>query len=269
MGLRWLGKFRIVFYALLWGGLWRLNEYYVWTALRGYSVEASNPTLEKYVWDVVPVKGWRFWPSFLSQSREMEAFLEKTLPVFVNTRMTGWGIFVTDIKRLSPWLTVEWKGQLWRISRDARMWSLSEDKTGGGKSGIPVKPLWRIVSSVSSADENFLPKGVFPSFFLTAPIDDFLERFGKESWFSNIEEIVLDRREGTDLFRLRFRQEMQEFEILIQKDKYEGRTLNLALEELLDRLRKEGGNYVIDATYENNRIVVRALPAAVGEGSRK
>jgi hypothetical protein len=119
-----------------------------------------------------------------------------------------------------------------------------------------------------SGDVRSLPAGVFPSLFSIETIEDFLTRFGSESWFQNIEEVVLDRRAGADFFNLRFIRGRQEFTILLQKDKYRGQELNIALEHIVERLQKEGGNHLIDATYEG-KIVVKNLSLGAGEGSSK
>jgi hypothetical protein len=135
---------------------------------------------------------------------------------------------------------------------------------------IPEKPLWRIPSlpAETSGDVYASPGGVFPSFFSIEAIEGFLTGFADESWFENVEEIVLGRRAGADLFSLRLVHGGQEFTILIQQDKYEWRELNVALGYILERLQKEGGNHLIDATYEG-KVVVRSLSSGAGEGSSK
>jgi hypothetical protein len=255
---------------MLLGGIWRLNDYYVWLSIRDYRIEVSDPALEKRLWDIFPSESLRFWPLFLRKIRDTEAYLERTLPVFVHTRITGMGTFVTDIKLLSPWVVVEWRGQLWCISREGRMWNVTDGSLGIESLKIPQRPLWRVPSLAAelSGDSYSLPKGVFPSLFSMEAIGNFLEGLGDAPWFGNIEEIVLDRRAGVDFFKLRYIREKQEFAILIQKDKYGWRELNIALEHVVDRLREEGGNHVIDATYQD-KIVVRNLSSGAGEGSSR
>jgi hypothetical protein len=184
--------------------------------------------------------------------------------------MTGMGVFTTEIKSLSPWVIVEWRGQVWCVSKEGRMWNAADEKLNVLGLDLPRRPLWRIpfLSAESSGDMYPLPSGVFPSLFSLETIEDFSTKFGSELWFKNVEEIVLDRRAGADLFNLRFIRGGQEFRILLQKDKYKGQELNIALEHILKGLQKEGGNHLVDATYEG-KIVVKDLSLGAGEGSSK
>jgi hypothetical protein len=250
--------------------MWRLNERFAWMSMQGLHIKVTDPALEKRFWDIFPSQCLRFWPLFLRKSQTMKAFLERTLPVVVYTRITGVGTFTSEIKFLSPWVLVEWRGQVWCISQEGRMWNIADKNLKIVGLDLPPKPLWRIpfLPTESSGDVRSLPSGVFPSLFSIEAIEDFLTRFGSESWFKNIEEVVLDRRAGADFFNLRFIRGRQELTILLQKDKYKEQELNIALEHILERLQKEGGNHLIDATYEG-KIVVRNLSLGAGEGSSK
>jgi hypothetical protein len=251
--------------------MWRLNEGFVWMSMRGFHIKVTDPALEKRLWDVFPSQCLRFWPLFLRRSQAMKVFLERTLPVLVSTRMTGLGEFTTDIELLSPWVLVEWREQVWCISQEGRMWNIADKNLEVIGLNLPRKPLWKIpfLSAESSEEDVYsLPRGVFPSLFSIEAIEDFLVRFGHEFWFGNIEEIVVDRRAGAELFTLRFIRGRQELTILLQKDKYREQELNTALESILRDLQKEGGNHLIDATYED-KIIVKNLSLSAGEGSSK
>jgi hypothetical protein len=156
------------------------------------------------------------------------------------------------------------------------MWNVADETLSARELKSPQQPLWRIppfstLSTIAAGAEGesyALPGGVFPSFFSIEAIEGFLTGFADESWFEYVEEVVWSRRAGADLFSLRFVRGGQEFTILIQHDKYERHELNTALGHILERLQKEGGNHLIDATYEG-KIVVRSLPSGAGEGGSK
>ena len=250
---------KIAFCSVLLGGLWRLNERYAWMSMGEITVIAATPALEERYWDVFPSRCLSFWPLFIRKSQDVAVFLERTNPVFVETRMTGIGSFVVDIKMLSPHIVVEWKGGLWCISKEGRMWSLADGSFGLTDLKIEQKPLWRVLdSSVVNESGQLLPGGVFPSIFSIDAIDDFLNELRDASWFDGVEEIALDRRAGDDLFQLRYVQGGKNHAILIQRGKYEWGELSLALEDILGRLRPEDGSYLIDATYKD-KIVVKKL----------
>ena len=268
MTLRRLRGFRIALCSILLGGLWHLNERYVWMSMRELSVNAANSVLEERYWDVFPSQCLYFWPLFIRKSQDVAAFLEKTNPVLVKTNMTGMGSFAVDIRLLSPHMLVEWKGEAWCISKEGRMWNVLDGGFGLRELKIPQKPIWRVrASSVVSGDELSLPGGVFPSIFSIDVIDDFLKGLGDASWFNGVEEVDLDRRAGDDLFRLRYVRGRQNFTILIQGNKYKWQELGLALERILD-LERENGDRLIDATYAD-KIVVKNLSTGAVEGSSK
>jgi len=238
-------------------------------SMRAISVNASSPDLEERYWEIFPSRSLRFWPSFMRKARDLEAFLEKTTPVLVNTRMTGLGSFVADINFLSPHVVVEWQGEMWCISEEGRMWNLAERGFGFRDLEIPTRPVWRMqASSLIGESDRALPSGVFPSIFSTEVIDGFLKGFSNASWFDGVEEVALSRRAGDDLFELRYVRDGKNFTILIQKSKHDLEELSLALEYILNRLRLEGGNHLIDATY-TDKVVVKSLPAGAREGSSR
>ena len=255
-GLLW---FKIAFCSMLLGGLWRLNERYLWMTMDDLAVNAVTPALEERYWDIFPSRCLRFWPMFLRDSLDVAVFLERTNPVLVETRMTGIGSFVVDIKLLSPHIVVEWQGEMWCISKEGRMWSLADGSFGLRDIKIDQKPLWRVLTSSAVREgRQLLPGGVFPSIFSIDAIDDFLKELRDASWFDDVEEVALDRRAGDDLFRLRYVRDGKNYTILIQRGKYEPGELGVALEDVLGRLRREDGSHLIDATYKD-KIVVKKL----------
>jgi hypothetical protein len=182
--------------------------------------------------------------------------------------MTGFGTFLTNMDLLSPWLLVEWRGQVWCLSREGRMWNTADEDARIEGLNIPEKPLWRIRTDSAEGNEAPVPKGVFPFLFSVEGIERFLEGFGKSSWFGYVEDVTVDRRGGADIFTLRCVRGKRTLTILIQKNPQGWQELNTALEHILERLWREGGDHLIDATYED-RVVVGELSAGAGEGSSK
>lgn len=255
--------------ALL-GSFWFLFEHNAWMALQGYVIKTSDPTLERTFWDLIPARSIRFWPFFVRDSRGIASFMERTLPVTVQTEMRGFGRFKTTIDLLTPWGLVEWRGNVWCVSKEGRMWSATDPNLKLEGLETPQRPLWRIasLSLSSSADVLPLPGGVFPSLFPLDAIKELMSQLGDKPWFKDVEEITLDRRAGKDLFKLKITRGKQVFAVLIQNSQLGWQELGFALEHILNRLTKEGGNHMIDATYED-KIVVSNLSTAAGEGSSK
>lgn len=267
-GARGLRCSKMALLAAFLGFAWRLYEYNGWMSLSGYRVEAQSPALERRLWDVFPPRCLRFWPFFLGDAEGVGGVLERLLPVSVSTRMPEWGRFVTTVKWLVPWVRVRWRGRVWCISREGRMWNpaeLDELPAPAGPSDAEG-PIWQFAQL--SDDMRPLPSGVFTSPVSLDAIVVFLQEYQDYSWFGSVREIVLDRRAGADLFRLNLVRGKQRFEVLIQRSKYSGQELGAMLEEILMRLSKEGGNHRIDATYEG-KVLLRKLPGGPKEGSLK
>ena len=263
-------RFRIILLSIFMGGSLCLFEHYAWLSLRNYTIRSATPELERRFWALLPSAGVRFWPLFIRQSQNIGAFMERTIPVAVITEMEGWGTFSTNIRLLTPWLLVHWRNQVWCISKEGRMWNTAEPQTRVGGLEVPKKPLWKISPFFGSFGEDSgpLPAGVFPSIFPVEVFEEFGAAFGGEPWYKDLQEVVLERRAGADLFKLRLTRDKQEFAIWIHRSKYKQSDLNIALVHILSRLAKEGGNHLIDATYED-KIVVRKLSTGAGEGSSK
>ena len=260
-------KLRVFFLVFLLGGAWRLWEYNIWMALRGYSVKADSPVLERRLWDIFPLRCLRFWPWLFRDARGLKEFLERDIPVTVDTQMSGMGHFETVIRWLTPWIRVEWGGRLWCVSKEGRMWDVAETVASPSLASLKG-PVWRLAPMEGA--EQLPPSGVFDSrpFVPSKVIGSFLEEYGGCGWFEAVQEITWDHQAGADLFRLKLVRGGQNFELLIQRAKYAGQDLGVAIEDILNRLSLEGGDHLIDATYEG-KILLRSRPSGPKEGSLK
>lgn len=267
---------RVVLVSFILGGAWRLLEYKAWLPLRDYKVDAQSPVLEKRLWDVFPSRAFYFWPWFLRDAKNFENFLESDAPVSVQTQKLGFGKFRTVIKWLTPWLKIAWRGRVWCISRDGKMWDMAD---------MPVYasyvkgPVWVLNYDKNNLDLNLnnavvddnyiLPSGVFKSPIDTDIINKFVDEYQNYEWFNSAEQIVMDRRAGMNLFIIRLVYGIQNFEILIQGEKYAGQDLGAAIDDIIfNKLSKEGGDHIIDATYEG-KILIRKLISSSKLANRK
>ncbi len=247
--------------AILTGAVLRTVDYKIWFALSNYTIEAESPILERRLWLFFPKDCLKFWPSFIKRSEGLSEFLERDLPVSVKTEMHGLGNFITRIKWLTPWLTIEWQGELWNISRDGKMWALNQEDISGTISSNKINPIWKIPDGANQENDIHFKaslSGVFKSPISTGVMTDFLEEFRGYGWFEAADRIAWERRAGLDLFVLYISNGGQNFEILIQREKYSGQNLGEIISEVYNRLLNEGGSHTIDATYEG-KIVLRNL----------
>ncbi|MBQ3403644.1 MAG: hypothetical protein IJG65_09800 [Synergistaceae bacterium] len=235
-----------------------MSEYRYWFTLKGYRVISQSQALERRLWDIFPQRCLTFWPYLLSDRTGIKDFLERDIPVTVDTKMDGLGHFTTRIDWLTAWVKVEWRGHLWCISNDGKMWLYERGRKNDDSTGRLV---WKIPDEGNAQDGATLQTpmtGVFRSPIDTGVIASFLDEFRGYEWFSEASEITWERRAGMDLFILRVLHGTQRIEIYIQREKYSGQDVGAQIDILFARLINEGGNHVIDATYEG-KILLRNL----------
>ena len=241
--------------VMLIGCMTRIYEYRFWFTLNNYRIEAKSQVLEQRLWEVFPKRCLTFWPYLINDSKGMKDFLERDMPVIVDTKMESLGRFKTTIDWRKAWVKVEWRGRIWCISRDGRMWLYEPGRPSEAEAGNLV---WKVQEGTGTYDLDVQPPmfGVFASPISTEVIDSFLEEFRGCKWFEAAQEITWERRAGMDLFVLKLTHGMQKFELYLQREKYAGQDVGAALDELFTRLIDEGGSHVIDATYEG-KILLR------------
>lgn len=244
--------------ALIAGCILCVSESRFWFALHDYRIEAQSQMLESRLWEVFPKRCLTFWPYLLKDAGGLRDYLERDMPVEIDTRMTGLGKFMTKIKWLQAWVKVQWRGQVWCISEDGRMWLSEQGRPNEDEAG---KLIWKIPEQGNLPDEvnlNAPMIGVFKSPLSTEVIASFLEEFKEFKWFQAADEITWERRAGMNLFTLKLVNKTQKIELLLQREKYPGQYIGSSLEEIFDRIIREGGDRIIDATYEG-KIFLRKL----------
>ena len=68
-----------------------MRDYKYWFTLSDYRVESQSPILERRLWEVFPKRCLTFWPYMLKDADGMKEFLERDMPVTVDTHMSGLG----------------------------------------------------------------------------------------------------------------------------------------------------------------------------------
>ena len=243
--------------VMLIGCMTRIYEYRFWFTLKNYRVEAKSQALEQRLWEVFPQRCLTFWPYLIRDSQGMKDFLERDMPVIVDTKMESLGRFKTTIEWRKAWVKVDWRGRIWCISRDGKMWLYEPGRPSEAEAGNLV---WKVPDDGGSGEVTVQAPmfGVFTSPISTEVIDSFLEEFRRCKWFEAAQEITWERRAGMDLFVLKLARGAQKFELYLQREKYEGQDIGAALDALFTRLINEGGSHIIDATYEG-KIMLRNL----------
>ena len=248
--------FRLCLLAIVAGLVFYFVQYKAWFALSGYRIEAQSSAVEQRLWEVFPRRCLTFWPYLLKDSQGLKEFLESDMPVTVETHMESFGRFVTKIEWLKPWVKVDWRGKIWCISHDGRMWQFED----GSKDDSAGNLIWKIPESANGEGNNIqVPmSGVFKSPLPTDIFASFLNDFNTFKWFEAANDVTYESRAGMNLFILRLASGSQKFELYLQPEKYPGQDVGQTVDEIFQKLLREGGNHVIDATYEG-KILLRGL----------
>ena len=246
---------RLYVLALFAGFCFYMYDYEAWFSLKGYKIIAESNKIEQRIWEIFPRRCLDFWPYLLKDAKGMKEFLESDMPVTVETHMESFGRFVTRAEWLRAWIKVNWRGNLWSVSRDGRMWLYDQGlKDNEELSG----PVWKIFENKNDSENQTTFSGVFKS---PLPLDimaSFMREFEMFEWFSNASEITFESRAGMNLFILKISRGSQKFELQIQPDKYPDQDVGQTVEDIFEKLISEGGNHIIDATYEG-KILLRGL----------
>ena len=175
------------------------------------------------------------------------------MPVTVETHMESFGRFVTRAEWLRAWVKVNWRGSIWSISMDGRMWLYDQ---GSKDDANLTGPIWKISEKENAGEKNF--SGVFKSPLPIATMAAFMRDFQTFEWFNSASEITLESRAGMNLFIFKISRGTQKFELQFQPEKYPDQDVGQTLEDIFSKLISEGGNHIIDATYEG-KILLRGL----------
>lgn len=227
-----------------------VRDYRYWFALDDYQVKAQSPVIEQRLWEIFPKRCLTFWPYMYKDADGIKEFLERDMPVTVETR-SSWGKFTTKIEWLSVWVKVQWRGKLWCISKEGKMW---ENSPGRQNDEGAAHLVWKINELEEEEPPNMY--GVFRTPLSTEVISSFVEEFRLYKWFDAANEITWQRQAGMDLFILQLLRGNQRIELRLLRDKYPGQDIGRTIEDLYMKLINEGGNHIIDATYKE-KIIVR------------
>jgi len=254
-GINW-GRFRSRLYllAIIAGILFYIAQYESWFALKGYKIIADSNKIEQRIWEIFPRRCLEFWPYLLKDAKGMKEFLESDMPVTIETHMESFGRFVTKAEWIKAWVKVNWRGNLWSISRDGKMWLYEE---GSKDEQEIIGPVWKFIEKDNNQESTEF-YGVFKSPLPIEVMEKFLREFQTFRWFNQAGEISYESRAGMNLFILKISNNTQKFELQIQPDKYPDQDVGQTVEEIFEKLISEGGNHIIDATYEG-KILLRGL----------
>ena len=249
-------------FSFLAGSIFFFFENYGFLSLRGYIVEAPSADIEKRFWDSLPPECIRYWPVLVYKSREISVSMEKAIPVQVLTEAKGIGLFYTRISYLEPWLMVEWRGNVWYLSKEGYMWAPELFSFE-----VPKSPHWSISDTLNryfGIEKSEIPDGVFTAMFSIEEIKRFDGILRVQSWYANTKHVEFDRRAGEFVLRLSLDLNGRKILILINGEDNKLSEIDMLLKQIMPQIDFDDKVTFIDMSYTDKVVVTRAR-----EGSLK
>ncbi len=262
-----MGKWRGIFFlAAFFSGVVLGSELFFQSfSLRSLRVESGDPVAELFFWKNISSSALRFWPFFFLEKDELKKKIESESPLSCSITRRGIAGAEIRIDPLQPWVTANWSGRDFFVTREGIAWesNLLLNKTIKGISP-PKTPL------IAFSDEFPPPSGEAPASVVSRaifPLDvlnGWLEGLAANRWISRVERIDVSRREGQYLLKLVF--DKGGANVLLWGDAPRWKELDSVLSQIMQQLHFLGDNVIIDTTY-TDRIIVRSMVRGDQEGS--
>jgi len=251
--------FGVFMFSFLAGSFFFFFENFGFLSLKGYVLETPNADVEKRFWELLPSECLRYWPVMVFKSSQIRALMEKTIPVRVSTEAKGVGLFHTRISYFEPWIMVEWRGNIWHLSKEGYMWA-----TELYTLKVPDSPLWKVSEALtrySDIGRPFVPEGVFPAMFPTEELKHFETLFKAQSWYRGVEYVDFDRRAGEIVLRISLNLSGKKIILTVNGEEGKLSEIDMLLKQILPETGVGDGEIFIDMSYPDKVVVTRAKGA--------
>ncbi len=234
-------------------------------SLRNIQVKSDDPVAELFFWKNISSRALRFWPAFFLEKDELQKTVETQAPLLCTINRKGIAGAEIRIKPLEPWITAQWGGREYYVSRDGFAWDTANELNEMLKGIVrPKAPLINFTddfpSPVLGNTSAIVSRVVFPLELLQGWLDGLAEN----RWGARLEQINVSRREGKYLLKLVFNKGGAH--VLLWGERPRWKELSSALSQIMEQLHFLGDNIIIDTTY-TDRIIVRSMARGDQEGS--
>lgn len=241
--------------SFLAGSYFFFFESFGFFSLNGYVLETPNAEVEKRFWELLPPECIRYWPALVFKSSQIRALMEKTIPVKVSTEAKGVGLFHTRVSYIEPWLKIEWRGNVWHLSKEGCMWA-TELSFKDFKS-----PVWKVSEALtrySDIGKSITPDGVFPAMFSVEELERFEAIIKVKSWYTDVEYVDFDRRTGEILLRILLNINGRKILLIINGEENKISEIDMLLKQILPQIDLRDREILIDMSYPDKVVVTRA-----------
>ena len=234
-------------------------------SLRNIQVKSDDPVAELFFWKNISSRALRFWPAFFLGKDELQKTVEAQAPLLCTINRKGIAEAEIRIRPLEPWITAQWGGREYYVSRDGFAWDTANELNKSLKGIVrPKAPLINFTDDFPSPalgnTSAIVSRVVFPLELLQG----WLDGLSGNRWGAQLEQINVSRREGKYLLKLVFNKGGAH--VLLWGERPRWKELSSALSQIMEQLHFLGNNIIIDTTY-TDRIIVRSMARGDQEGS--
>lgn len=257
-GSRKWRKGRILFFFLLAGFIYGLEQRYHLFRVADISSAPDNILKQDLVWHALPEKSEVFWPILFWKFDVLKSKIEHYYPVNVGFRCTGWGKFRLNVIPLEPFIKVYWSGITWYLSDEGKIWrvSLGANALVHGIDS-PKRPLLVWGKEMPIPINMDKQRGdITQSSLPVQRIKSWYHEFDRLGWNEKIYKVTATRSEGRSVLKLEFKTLLEKKMVIIVNDDPVGwQSISQAVLEIQRDQAAESADLFIDTTYKGKLIV--------------
>lgn len=246
--------------GLFFGMVLSVEEYLQFLSLASLSVEASDPRAEELFWRHLESEELRYWPLFFITAADRKNEIEREAPVSILLDRKNISGFHVTIEPLKPWIVLKWRENAFYLAQDGRLWSVDHPFNSDSAETSPiVGPHFRLADDLPSpAGGDMESSGVTSCTFPVSFFKEWTKGLEEGGWSLNTEEVVVSRREGNFLIRVKLNEKGKIVQVLLRGDQGRWKEMSSAVTQILQQLHFSVGDLIIDTTY-SDRIIVRTV----------
>lgn len=236
--------------------------------LEGPDIATDDPVAESFFWKNVNPTTLRYGPLFFMESDDLGRRIEKESPLVLSVEKRGLNGSTVSLVPLVPWLTVEWRGKRFYLTRDGKIWEQAHP-LNTSLSGIekPKAPPFILADDLPSPiDETAGEQVVYHALLPMGSFAAWMDGLSASGWKDTTRAVRVSRRIGHYLLELSLRLQKWNVRLLVRGDQSSWKEYGSAVAQILGEFPFSGEDLIIDTTY-TDRIIVRRVSQSGTEGS--
>lgn len=242
--------------ALFAGAFCSVEAHYQFLRLQGMEIQPKGICSDSVFWKEVSEGGKRFWPLLYMESGSVIQNVEEEYPLSVSAGLSGLGKLRWNVTPLKPWISILYKGDLWYLSRDGRLWKTDLSANKEIKGVLPPGgPLWVWGKGLPSPFLEGTPKHpIEKSSIPTDLISQWIDGLKGTGLWEKAMKVQVNSQENREVLTV-FLQEGKWVQLKLDQDTKEWPAIVDAVRMILKKEISNDETLLVDATYKDRIIV--------------